>query len=85
MASSPRVQVTVDRELAEALDSVNPNPASRSRLIRDLAIKGSEVARDDEARRRRAADYLIGISNGEIDYDFDGLREMHEQREAGYD
>jgi hypothetical protein len=36
----PRVQVTVDPELAAAMNSVDAHPRSRSRLIRDLAVRG---------------------------------------------
>jgi hypothetical protein len=83
--SHPRVQVTVDPELAEAMDAVDPAPASRSRLIRDLALKGAEVARDEEERRRQAHEHLLGIIRGEIDFDFEALRQIHAEREAGFD
>jgi metal-responsive CopG/Arc/MetJ family transcriptional regulator len=83
--SHPRVQVTVDPELAEAMDSVDPAPASRSRLIRDLALKGAEAARQEEERRREAIEHLKGIARGEIDFDFEALREIYEAREAGFD
>jgi hypothetical protein len=83
--SHPRVQVTVDPELKAAMDSVDPAPASRSRLIRDLALQGAEAARAKEERRRQAHEHLLGIIRGEIDYDFEALRQIHAQREAGFD
>jgi metal-responsive CopG/Arc/MetJ family transcriptional regulator len=84
MASShPRVQVTVDPELAAAMDGVDPQPRSRSRLIRDLAIRGAEAERDARKRRREALDYLLSITSGDTDYDFDAARAIHAEREAG--
>ena len=84
MASThPRVQVTVDPELAAAMAAVDPHPSSRSRLIRDLALRGAEAERDERERRSEAAAYLLSISSGETDYDFDAARAIHAEREAG--
>ena len=84
MASShPRVQVTVDPELAAAMAAVDPQPPSRSRLIRDLAIRGARAQRDERERRDRAVEYLLSVSSGKIDYDFDAARAIHAEREAG--
>jgi metal-responsive CopG/Arc/MetJ family transcriptional regulator len=84
MASShPRVQVTVDRDLAAAMEAVDPHPQSRSRLIRDLAIRGAEAERDERERREQAMAHLLSISSGETDYDFDAARAIHAEREAG--
>jgi metal-responsive CopG/Arc/MetJ family transcriptional regulator len=84
MASAhPRVQVTVDPELAAAMDAVDPQPASRSRLIRDLALRGAEAERDERQRSEQAVEYLLSIANGDTDYDFDAAREIHAEREAG--
>ena len=82
-SSLPRVQVTVDAELAAAMAEVDPHPPSRSRLIRDLAMRGAEAER--ERRMRWANQQLIKISTGEIDYDFDALAAIHAEREAGYE
>ena len=81
-SSQPRVQVTVDPELAAAMAEIDPNPPSRSRLIRDLALRGAELERDERARRRAATDYLLRIARGQTDYDFQRAREIHAQREA---
>ena len=84
MASThPRVQVTVDPELAAAMAAVDPHPSSRSRLIRDLALRGAEAERDERERRTEAAAYLLSISSGETDYDFEAARAIHAEREAG--
>ncbi len=77
----PRVQVTVDAELAEALASVPTEAKSRSRQIRDLALRGAEAARDDREREDRAIEYLVGIMDGTVDFDFDAAREVWEERE----
>jgi hypothetical protein len=78
----PRVQVTVDPTLEEALAAVDPEPKSKSRLIRDLALRGAEVADEDRRRRREATETLLKIARGEIDLDFTGAREAWEEREA---
>jgi hypothetical protein len=82
-SAHPRVQVTVDAELAAAMDAVDPRPTSRSRLIRDLAIRGAEAERHDRARHDEAIDYLLAIARGETTYDFECAREIHAQRESG--
>jgi hypothetical protein len=85
MASShPRVQVTVDPELAAAMDAIDPRPRSRSRLIRELALRGAEAERAARERRRDALEYLLSIASGDTDYDFDAAREIHAEREAGH-
>jgi hypothetical protein len=80
-SSHPRVQVTVDPELAAAMAAVDPHPTSRSRLIRDLAIRGA--AAECDAREREAVDYLLSITRGDTDYDFEAARQIHAEREAG--
>jgi hypothetical protein len=81
MASkSPREQVTVDAALAAALAEVDPSPKSKSRLIRDLALRGAEVAAEDRVRRQEAKVTLRKIADGEIDYDFEALGEILRER-----
>jgi hypothetical protein len=79
---NPRVQVTVDPELAEAMASVDAHPKSRSRLIRDLALRGAAATEEDRVRRERAKVFLRKVASGEIDLDLTGAREAHEEREA---
>lgn len=78
----PRVQVTVDPALAEAMAAVDPHPKSRSRLIRDLALRGAEAAEEDRQRREKAKETLRKIANGEIELDFDASRKAWEERET---
>ncbi len=79
--ANPRVQVTVDPELGEALRAIDPHPASKSRLIRDLALRGAAVAAEERARHGQAIENLLKIARGEIDYDFAAAREIHAERE----
>jgi hypothetical protein len=80
VAANPRVQVTVDPELREALSSVDPHPASRSRLIRDLALRGAEVATEERERHEKAKENLLKIARGEVSYDFEALGEIVRER-----
>jgi hypothetical protein len=74
------VQVTVDPELGEALAGIDPHPASKSRLIRDLALRGAEVAAAERARHAEAIEVLCKIADGEIPYDFEALGEIIRER-----
>ncbi len=78
----PRVQVTVDGELAEALDAVDPHPQSRSRLIRDLALRGAAVARAERERQESSRAFLLSVVRGETDYDPAAAADVHVDREA---
>jgi hypothetical protein len=78
----PRVQVTVDPVLAEAMAAVDPYPKSKSRLIRDLALRGAEVADEDRVRREEAKKTLLKIVRGEIELDLGAAREAWEERET---
>jgi hypothetical protein len=64
-----RVQVTVDDDLAQALDAIDPKPASRSRLIRDLALRGAAAVRASREQETQAVRVLLGIADGLLDYD----------------
>lgn len=77
---SPRVQVTVDRELADALEDVGRDPGvSRSRQIRDLALRGARAEADHRTRRREAIQFLLSIADDHR-YDFEIARRLHEDR-----
>lgn len=76
------MQVTVDPTLAEAMAAVDPQPKSKSRLIRDLALRGAEVAEEDKRKRNAAYENLRKIARGEIELDFTGAQEAWEEREA---
>lgn len=80
--TNPRVQVTVDDELAAALAEVPAaKHGSRSRLVRDLALRGARAEREDREREQEGIEYLRKIATGEVDFDFDALREVHAERE----
>jgi len=80
--ANPRVQVTVDPELGEALAGIDPHPASKSRLIRDLALRGAEAAAEERTRHAEAIEFLRKVNSGEIELDLDAARRAHEEREA---
>jgi len=81
-AKSPRVQVTVDPALEAAMAEVDPDPKSKSRLIRDLALRGAEVAAEDRRRRMEAKEFFRKVFSGEIELDMTGAWEAWEEREA---
>jgi metal-responsive CopG/Arc/MetJ family transcriptional regulator len=71
--------VTVDHELAEALQEFGGR--SRSRAVRDLAVRGAQALRDEEHRREEAIEFLRRISSGEDDrFDFEVTAELHAAR-----
>ena len=80
-AVNPRVQVTVDPELGEALAAIEPHPASKSRLIRDLALRGAQIAEEERACHDEAIETLVKIADGEIPYDFEALGEILRERD----
>jgi hypothetical protein len=80
-AVNPRVQVTVDPELGAALAAISPHPASKSRLIRDLALRGAEASAEERKRYDEAIEFLCKVADGEVDYDFDALGETLAERE----
>jgi hypothetical protein len=77
----PRVQVTVDDELGEAMAAIDAHPKSRSRQIRDLALRGAEAVAEEQRKREKAIEILLKFADGEISYDFDALKEIIEERE----
>lgn len=81
--SNPRVQVTVDAELSEALAAVEGRPSSKSRLIRDLALRGARAVADERSRQLEAREYLLGVARGEVDLDLGAARALHESRDDG--
>ena len=82
--ANARVQVTVDTELAAALAEIDPSPRSRSRLIRDMALRGVEAEREEREaeRRREAREHLLKIVRGQTDYDPTSALAAHAEREG---
>jgi hypothetical protein len=78
----PRVQVTIDPELGEAMAAIDAHPKSRSGLVRDLAMRGAEVVIEEQRKHDEAIEFLLKVASGEIDYDFEAseeaLKERHE-------
>jgi hypothetical protein len=74
-----RVQVTIDPELAAALAEFGGR--SRSRAVRDLAVRGAQALRDDRRRHEEAIEFLRRIDSGEDDrFDFSVSAELHAAR-----
>jgi hypothetical protein len=63
----PRINVTKDPELAEAIARSRPllNGAAEATIVRDLAIRGAEALSEDEELRAKAIEELIAWSLGE--------------------
>ena len=76
----PRIHVTLDDELAQALARIDPAPASKAALVRDLAIRGAQALEEERARREEAIKVLLKIQDGTLDYDFAALQELYERR-----
>lgn len=65
-----RVQVTIDEDLSAAMDAIDPRPSSRSKLVRDLALRGARAADEDRRRSEDAREVLLEIADGTRGYDF---------------
>jgi hypothetical protein len=76
----PRIQVTVDDELAQALARIDSAPASKAALVRDLALRGAQAIEEERARMDEAVTILLEIADGTRDYDFAALAEIIEAR-----
>jgi hypothetical protein len=78
--SKPRIHVTVDDELAQALARVDPAPASKAALVRSLALRGAQAVEEERARADEACKFLLQIADGTLDYDFEAGAELHARR-----
>lgn len=78
--TKPRVQVTLDSELAAAVAEFG-GTEPRSRAVRDLALRGAEAIRAERAGERDAQEHLLRIADGEDDrYDFAVSESLHASR-----
>jgi Arc/MetJ family transcription regulator len=78
--TNPRVQVTLDSELAAAVAEFG-GTEPRSRAVRDLALRGAEAIRAERADRNRARAHLLRIAEGNDDgYDFSVSEQLHAAR-----
>ena len=79
-STKPRIQVTLDAELATALTEFGDSEP-RSRAVRDLALRGAEAIRAEKTARREAIAHLLRIAYGEDDgYDFAVSEQLHAER-----
>jgi len=78
--ANSRIQVTVDDELADALTRIDPAPASRSKLVRDLALRGAQALEDERVEAHRAVTVLLEIADGTRDYDFASAADVATRR-----
>ncbi len=76
----PRIQVTVDDEFERALARIDPAPPSRSRLVRDLALRGALAVQQERATAGEALTVLLEIADGVRDYDFEAPSELAARR-----
>jgi hypothetical protein len=77
----PRIQVTVDPELAAALAEFGGGSSSRSRTVRELALRGAQARREEQERYEEALEHLRRIDSGEDDrYDFSVSAQLHAER-----
>ncbi len=77
--TSSRVQVTLDPELRAALAEFGGR--SRSRAVRDLALRGAQALREEQHSRQEAIEFLRQLDSREDDrYDFSVSAELHATR-----
>lgn len=76
----PRIQVTLDRELASAVAELGGRK-SRAKVVHDLALRGAEAIRDERSRAADAREHLRRIATGQDDrYDFVVSAQLHASR-----
>jgi hypothetical protein len=79
-ATKPRIQVTLDSELAAAVAEFG-GTEPRSRAVRDLALRGAEAIRAERAAGRDALEHLRRIAAGEDNgYDFAVSEQLYASR-----
>ncbi len=79
-STKTRIQVTLDPELAAAVAELG-GAKSRSRAVRDLALRGAQAIRSEQNRRQEAIEFLRTLDSGEDDgYDFSVSERLHAER-----
>jgi len=79
-STKPRVQVTVDDDLASAVAEFGADKSS-SRAIHDLAVRGAEAIRAEAGQLQDALDFLGRLDSGEDDrFDFSVSAKLHAGR-----
>lgn len=59
---------------------IDPSPSSRSKLVRDLAIRGAEAVAAQRHAASAATGVLLAIADGAEGYDLDAAAALHAQR-----
>jgi Arc/MetJ family transcription regulator len=76
----PRIQVTLDSELAAAVAELG-GAKPRSRAVHDLALRGAQAIRSEQNERQHAIEFLRALDSGEDDgYDFAVSERLHASR-----
>jgi Arc/MetJ family transcription regulator len=79
-STKPRVQVSLDRDLATAVAELGGGK-SKARAVHDLALRGAQAIRDEEQRLQEALDFLRRLDAGEDDrFDFSVSARLHAER-----
>ncbi len=79
-STKPRIQVTLDSELADAVRELG-GAKPRSRAVHDLALRGAEAIRAEQGAQNEAIEHLMRIANGEDDgYDWSVSERLHAER-----
>jgi hypothetical protein len=79
-STKPRLQVTLDAELAAALAEFGGS-GPRSQAVRDLALRGAEAIRSEQAGAGQARGHLLRIASGQDDrYDLAVSAALHDSR-----
>lgn len=72
--------VTVDDELASTMLRIDPAPVSKSRLVRDLALRGARALDAERAKADEALTILLEIADGIRDDDLDAAAGLAARR-----
>jgi hypothetical protein len=79
-SAEPRIQVTIDRDLAAAVAEFGDGK-SRSRAVRDLALRGADAIRAEQGRHQEGLEFLRRLDAGEDDrFDFSVSARLHAER-----
>ncbi len=79
-STKPRIQVTLDSELASALTELGGRKP-RSRAVRDLALRGAEAIRAERRGLQEALEFLRRLDSGEDErFDFSVSAQLHAER-----
>jgi Arc/MetJ family transcription regulator len=79
-STKPRVQVTLDRDLATAVAELGGGK-SKARAVHDLALRGAQAIREEEQRLPEALEFLRRLDSGEDDrFDFSVSARLHAER-----